>query len=65
MREENYNYFLTIYKIDQPFDVRVEWYTGDVTVETVLAESGSCYFFEFIKNKSWYAPKDFCKQIKY
>ena len=49
--------------LDIPFYVRVEWYTGDITIELVIGESVEYFYFDFNKNKSWYAPKHFCIKI--
>ena len=43
--------------------VRVEWYTGDVTIEHVYGEYGDNYYFDVVENQSFYAPKEWCKII--
>lgn len=50
------------YKVE-PFDVEVSWYTGDVTTETVVADDGEYYYFDFSKNQSHYAHHSWCKRL--
>lgn len=43
--------------------VRVEWYTGDVTIEHIFGEAGDNFYFNPSDNQSFYAPKEWCKII--
>ena len=51
------------YKIDKPFIVKVEWYDGSYTRETVIGETDTIYFFDVNDRGSYYAPKNMCKKI--
>jgi hypothetical protein len=63
MNSTSYKEKCETYKVGNPFDVRVEWYTGDITRETVIADDGRFYYFVFNRNRSWYAPYMFCELI--
>ena len=42
---------------------RVEWYTGDVTKEIITGETDEMYIFDYKKNHSYYAPKQWCEVL--
>ena len=63
MNLEVYKEKCTIHSVSKRFEVRVEWYTGDITRETVIADDGSNYYFDFDRNRSWYAPYLFCEKV--
>ena len=52
-----------IFSVNTRFDVKVEWYTGDITTETVIGDDGDNYYFDFDINRSWYAPHSFCRNV--
>jgi hypothetical protein len=43
--------------------VRVEWFTGDVTIEHLFGEFGDNYYFNPSENQSFIAPKEWCEII--
>ena len=42
---------------------RVEWYTGDVTKEIITGETDEMYIFDYKKNHSYSAPKQWCEVL--
>lgn len=61
MNKDLYKKLCEDYKVS-PFKVRVEWYTGDITRETVIAQDENHYFFDVSDRGSYYAPKSFCQR---
>jgi hypothetical protein len=49
--------------IDVGDEVRVEWYDGGVTREIVTGESGNDYTFQYDRNHSYGAPKNWCTKV--
>jgi len=47
-----------------PYKVRVEWYDGSNTIETVIADDGLLLYLLYETNHSYFAPKEWCINIE-